>query len=242
LLGLYLSAHPLDRYDSYFEEQTVALASLEPEHDKKAVIVGGVINSVRQIVTKSGSKMAFMALEDKTGEGEVVVFPSLFEELGESLVQDEVVKVEGKVSSTDRAGNSLGEAKIIADTITIVTPEELDAYQSTGKRMKALKASKPKQTTPTAKAATEQAAPKVYRPVEEVVEQKLYVRVTNPDDHERLHSLKKLFSQYNGGSEIILVLGKDKGSAMRLPFRVDPRPELLAAARELYGAEHVILK
>lgn len=242
LLGLYLSAHPLDRYDSYFEEQTVALASLEPEHDKKAVIVGGVISSVRQIVTKSGSKMAFMALEDKTGEGEVVVFPSLFEELGESLIQDEVVKVEGKVSSTDRAGNSLGEAKIIADTITIVTPEELDAYQSTGKRMKALKASKPKQAAPTAAGAEASVAAKVYRPVEESVEQKLYVRVTNPDDHARLHSLKKLFSQYAGGSEIILVLGKDKGSAMRLPFRVDPRPELLAAARELYGTEHVILK
>ena len=78
--------------------------------------------------------------------------------------------------------------------------------------------------------------------VDEATEQKLYVRVTNPDDHERLLALKKLFSKFDGTSEIILVLGKDKGSAMRLPFKVDPRPELLEAARELYGAEHVVLK
>ena len=87
LLGLYLSAHPLDRYDAYFEEQTVPLISLKPEHDKKAVVVGGVISSVRQIITKSGSKMAFVALEDKMGEGEVIVFPSLFEEIGSKLIR-----------------------------------------------------------------------------------------------------------------------------------------------------------
>ena len=242
LLGLYLSAHPLDKYDSYFEEQTVALASLQPEHDKKAVTVGGVINGLRQIVTKSGSKMAFMALEDKTGEGEVVIFPSLYEEVGEQLIQDEVVKVEGKISSTDRAGNSLGEAKIIADSITIVTTDELDNYQSTGEKMKALKAAKPKPSQKDSSTTTEAEPSFTYRPLEEAVAQKLYVRVTNPDDHERLRALKQLFSQYNGASEIILVLGADKSSAMRLPFTVDPRPELLTAARELFGPEHVVLK
>ena len=242
LLGLYLSAHPLDKYDSYFEEQTVALASLQPEHDKKAVTVGGVINGLRQIVTKSGSKMAFMALEDKTGEGEVVIFPSLYEEVGEQLIQDEVVKVEGKISSTDRAGNSLGEAKIIADSITIVTTDELDNYQSTGEKMKALKAAKPKPSQKDSSTTTEAEPSFTYRPLEEAVAQKLYVRVTNPDDHERLRALKQLFSQYNGASEIILVLGADKSSAMRLPFTVDPRPELLTAARELFGPAHVVLK
>ena len=242
LLGLYLSAHPLDKYDSYFEEQTVALASLQPEHDKKAVTVGGVINGLRQIVTKSGSKMAFMALEDKTGEGEVVIFPSLYEEVGEQLIQDEVVKVEGKISSTDRAGNSLGEAKIIADSITIVTTDELDNYQSTGEKMKALKAAKPKPSQKDSSTTTEAEPSFTYRPLEEAVAQKLYVRVTNPDDHERLRALKQLFSQYNGASEIILVLGADKSSAMRLPFTVDPRPELLTAARELFGPDHVVLK
>lgn len=241
LLGLYLSAHPLDRYDAYFSEQTVPLASLKPEHDKKAVIVGGVISSARQIVTKSGSKMAFVALEDKTGEGEVIVFPSLFEELGDRLVQDEVVKVEGKISSTDREGNSLGEAKIIADTFIFVSGEELDNYKATGKKMKELK---PRKVTanPKKKEAAQPQERYSYRPVDDREPPRLYVRVLNPTDHEKLHELKKLLNQYEGESEIILVLGEDKSSAMRLPFRIDPQPELQTAIGDIYGAEHVILK
>jgi len=240
LLGLYLSAHPLDKYDSYFEEQTVPLISLKPEHDKKAVTVGGVISSVRQILTKNGTKMAFVALEDKLGEGEVVVFPNLFEEIGDKLVQDEVVKVDGKISSTDRAGNSLGEAKIIADTITFVSGEELDNYEATGKKMKELRS---KKSAP--KPQKEAEPPKEtyeYKPVEDTAPPKLYVRVTDPADHEKLHSLKQLLNNYPGDSEIILVLGTAKSSAMRLPFKVEPSSELQTFIGELYGADHVAVK
>ena len=242
LLGLYLSAHPLDRYDAYFSEQTVPLASLKPEHDKKAVIVGGVISSVRQIITKSGTKMAFVALEDKSGEGEVVVFPSLFEEIGARLIQDEVVKVEGKISSTDRQGNSLGEAKIIADKFIFVSGEELDNYRATGKKMKELKPRKVKLGSAAAKKAAPEEPKFTYSPVDDREPPKLYVRVTDPTDHGKLHALKKLLNDFLGESEIILVLGADKSSAMRLPFRIDPHPDLQSAIGELYGVEHVIVK
>jgi DNA polymerase-3 subunit alpha len=218
----------------------VPLASLKPEHDKKAVVVGGVISSVRQIITKSGTKMAFVALEDKSGEGEVVVFPSLFEEIGSRLVQDEVVKVEGKISSTDRQGNSLGEAKIIADTFIFVSGEELDNYKATGKKMKELKPRKAKPDTAKKTAVDE---PKyTYSPVDDREPPKLYVRVTDPSDHGKLHSLKQLLNNFLGDSEIILVLGSDKSSAMRLPFRIDPHPDLQSAIGELYGTEHVVVK
>jgi len=241
LLGLYLSAHPLDQYDAFFEEQTVPLSSLRPEHDKKAVVVGGVISSVRQILTKNGTKMAFVALEDKSGEGEVVVFPNLFEEIGDRLIQDEVVKVEGKISSTDRQGNSLGEAKIIADAFIFISGEELDNYKSTGKKMKELK---PRKTRPTAakKAILPEAEKFTYKPVDDREPPKLYVRVTDPADHDKLHALKKLLNNFVGNSEIILVLGTGKSSAMRLPFKIDPRPDLQAAIGEIYGAEHVVVK
>ncbi|HEX8390642.1 MAG TPA: DNA polymerase III subunit alpha, partial [Candidatus Saccharimonadales bacterium] len=240
LLGLYLSSHPLDPYDDYFAEQTVPLSSLKPEHDRKAVIVGGVINSVRQIVTKTGNKMAFVAMEDKSGEGEVVVFPNLYEEVGKLLLQDEVIKVEGKISSTDREGNSLGEAKIIADTITVVTTRELDAYKASGTKMKALKPSKPRPKTAAVAAAKTPTESYIYKSVNETP-QRLYVKITDPTDHTKLHTLKKLLGASSGDSEIILVLG-DKSSAMRLPFKVNPKPDLQAAIGDLYGSEHVVLK
>lgn len=238
LLGLYLSAHPLDRYDDYFAEQTVALNSLEVGHDKKKVTIGGVLSSVRTILTKSGSKMAFLRVEDKTGEGEAIIFPKLYEEIGEQLVQDAVIKVTGKVSSTDRDGNSLGEAKVIADEVIFVTNEELDTYQKSGKKMK----------TPKVKVAKEQAsAPRIepsnvtYVPVDDTPK-KLFVHVKNPDDHESLLTLKKSLNDFPGSNEIILVLGEDKKSALRLPFRIEPTEDLLGLIRNIYGTDCVVLK
>ncbi len=238
LLGLYLSAHPLDRYDDYFAEQTVGLSNIEVGHDKKAVIVGGVLSTIRVILTKNGSKMAFLKVEDKTGEGEVIIFPKLYEEIGDQLVQDAVLKVEGKVSSTDRAGNSLGEAKIIADTVVFVTNEELDTYRASGKKMKTPKVRQTKDE-PKPEAPKEHVA---YVPVEDDQPKKLFVHVKNPDDHEALLGLKKTLNEYPGTNEIVLVLGTDKKSALRLPFRIEPSAELLARIEGIYGTECVVLK
>ena len=63
LLGLYISAHQLDDYDTYFEEQTIALARITPEIDGKQITLGGLISTVRTMVTKTGIKMAFVGME-----------------------------------------------------------------------------------------------------------------------------------------------------------------------------------
>ena len=105
--------------------------------------------------------------------------------------------------------------------------------------MKELKPRKVKATTATTTAPKETFT---YAPVEDRDPPKLYVRVTDPSDHSKLHNLKKLLNSYSGESEIILVLGTDKSSAMRLPFRIDPQPALQSAISELYGADHVIVK
>ena len=240
LLGLYLSAHPLDRYDDYFAEQTVPLASIEVGHDKKSVTVGGVLSTVRVIVTKNGSKMAFLKLEDKSGEGEVIIFPKLYETIGEQLVQDAVLKTNGKVSSTDRDGNPLGEAKIIADEVVFVTNEELDTYQKSGKKMKTPKVKVAGSSTPVKQ--TTEPSNVVYTPIDETPK-KLYVHVKQPDDHTTLLELKKCLNNFPGDCEIVLVLGEnEKKSALRLPFRVDPHDDLKTQIAALYGADCVVLK
>ncbi|MBF1038756.1 MAG: DNA polymerase III subunit alpha, partial [Candidatus Nanosynbacter sp.] len=114
LLGLYISAHPLDRYETYLSEQTQPLTQLVPEYDSRMMTVGGIISTVRTIVTKSGSKMAFVGIEDKFGEGEIIVFPNLYEKVGAKLVQDAVIRVSGKNSARDRDGNLGNESKLIA--------------------------------------------------------------------------------------------------------------------------------
>jgi DNA polymerase-3 subunit alpha len=246
LLGLYLSAHPLDKYDTYFAEQTVPLMSLKPEYDGRTATFGGVITTARQIVTKSGTKMAFVAIEDKTGEGEVIVFPSTFAEVGEGLVQDAVIRATGRVSARDREGKLSDDAKLIAESVQIVSQDELDNYTPLGAPMAEPKISKPKKNA-NKQAAAANAKPKekiIYEPIDDIRVQpaKIFVHVKNPDDHEKLLSLKQSFNKHPGDSEIVLVLGQDKKSAVRLPFTASITDELKQHIASLYGEECVAIK
>lgn len=252
LLGLYISAHPLDNYDAFFEEQTIPLHACTPQIDGQKVSVGGLVSTIRTIVTKAGTKMAFVGIEDKTSEAELIVFPRLYEQLGDSLQQDAIVKVAGTINARDRDGNMTDEAKIIADEISIVTDKELNEYQSHGRKMTAPKgraAVKNKRyprksgggAPAVTAAASAKAAPAITaKPLEKL--ETVYVKVKNPSDRDLLVSLKKLCSQNPGQNDIIMILGEDKSNAIRLPFRVDAQRNLRAGLAELLGDECVKVK
>ncbi len=252
LLGLYISAHPLDNYDAFFEEQTIPLHACTPQIDGQKVSVGGLVSTVRTIVTKAGTKMAFVGIEDKTSEAELIVFPRLYEQLGDSLQQDAIVKVAGTINARDRDGNMTDEAKVIADEVNIVTDKELNEYQSHGRKMTAPKGrtavkSKryPRKNANGAPAVTAAASAKaapaiIAKPLEKL--ETVYVKVKNPSDRDLLVSLKKLCSQNPGHNDIIMILGEDKSNAIRLPFRVDAQRNLCAGLAELLGEECVKVK
>lgn len=260
LLGLYISAHPLDNYDAYFEEQTIPLSRLSPDVDGKKATIGGLISTVRTIITKSGTKMAFVGLEDKTGEGEVIVFPNLYEQVGAKLVQDSVFRVTGKISARDRDGNLGTDTKMIADELIEVTDQELREYESTGRKMQAPKMSakvkamrvaeyKAKKTGGTVSApATTLKTPTTPstekpRPLMEAPSiKKLYVHIKDTDNHEALLALKQTCSDFPGKTDIVLVLGADKKSAIKLPFKIDGSDALLGALVKQLGEDCVVLK
>ena len=135
LMGLYLSAHPLDKYDLYFEENTHPFSVVSAENDGKQVIVGGIVTGIRTILTKSNTKMAFVKIESKTSETEFIVFPALYEQEGSKLAVDNIIKVTGRVNARDKDGNITSEVKIIADSFSIVSDDKLENYQSTGARL-----------------------------------------------------------------------------------------------------------
>lgn len=258
LMGLYISAHPLDSFETYLREQTQPLSQLKPDYDGREMTLGGIITNVRTIITKSGTRMAFVALEDKFGEGEVIVFPNLYEQVGAKLVQDAVVRVTGKNSARDRDGNLGDESKLIANEIVLIDDTEMARYESTGRVMSTPKMSaavkkerrakhRGQQTarTPAPASTAQQGAVAQHTtvtPAPSQPPQKLYVHIKNPDDHEALTMLKRACKDNPGSVEIILVLGVDKKSAIRLPFQVDDSPQLLATLVEHLGEAAVVLK
>ena len=78
LVGIYLSAHPLDEFrivlNFMCNTHCPELADTVDLAKKKEVILGGIVTSVRSAFTKSGNPCGFVVLEDFTGTGELALF------------------------------------------------------------------------------------------------------------------------------------------------------------------------
>lgn len=119
LLGLYVSSHPLNGFKKLFESKTTAISKIDRSMVNKKVILGGLINNVKKIITKNGKPMLFIRFEDLTAKTEIVVFPNLLERNPVALQENKIVFFAGRVD------NRNGELKIVADDVQeILTPEE----------------------------------------------------------------------------------------------------------------------
>jgi len=103
-LGLYLTGHPIARYESelrHIVDNTIA--ELKPV-ENKTVVVAGLVVGMRSMQTRRGDRMAFVTLDDRTGRMELAVFSDLFEKYRELLVKDALLVVEGQVSVDEYSG------------------------------------------------------------------------------------------------------------------------------------------
>jgi DNA polymerase-3 subunit alpha len=113
VLGMYVSGHPLARYER--ELRTFATASVNEiaeANDGEIVRLGGIVTHVKTTNDRKGETMAFATLEDFTGRMEVVVFSSLYARSAEFVRRDSAVILEGKVSTREDE-----EPKIVASDI-----------------------------------------------------------------------------------------------------------------------------
>lgn len=114
LLGFFLTNHPLSQeLENIARYITHQLTELEEEREGTPLKIGGLVSSVKKIVTKkSNQEMAFIAVEDSAGVSiECVVFPKTYEEIKQVLIRDAIVIVEGKLQFKDE------RPVIIVDTI-----------------------------------------------------------------------------------------------------------------------------
>ena len=77
LLGLYISGHPLDEHEARLKAAGVIPLAQAEEARGRFRVAGRVKAS--KVISTNGGRMAFLTLEDKTGEREVVVRDRLYE-------------------------------------------------------------------------------------------------------------------------------------------------------------------
>jgi DNA polymerase-3 subunit alpha len=249
LLGLYLSQQPLEAYSVMLAEQTLPLSSLKPEHDGKAVVVGGMVTDMREILTKNGQKMAFVKIEDEYGEAELLLFPSTYQTTLGLWERDRIVIARGKISAKDRNGNLGTEIKVLVDDGRQVTHEQATAYQSTGRKQRELKTGKRKgsalQAAVTVAKAERAAMSGPGAAVSGVVSKpsRVYIRLQKSDDNDMLSQLKSTIDEARGDSEVVLVLGPDNAKqAIKLSTRMSAEPEAVERLQALVGAANVVLQ
>ena len=78
LVGIYLSAHPLDSYAVVLENlcntKCPEVADKKELMDRGDITVGGIVTNVRESMTKKGNPCGFVMLEDFEGSGEIALF------------------------------------------------------------------------------------------------------------------------------------------------------------------------
>jgi DNA polymerase-3 subunit alpha len=99
LLGIYVSGHPLDAHEAVVKKAHLSIKKVKAEPQTGMLIILPVLVSVvRNILTKSGEKMVFITVEDKTDSIEAVVFPKLLKEHAAIIAPGICLLVKGKVS------------------------------------------------------------------------------------------------------------------------------------------------
>jgi len=117
LLGMYVSAHPLDNYKNVLSHLS-PIRKLKSVSDGTIVTVGGIISKLRRTLTKKNDPMAFMTLEDPTGSAEVLVFPKVMEKALPFLELEKVVQITGRLSIEEESFT------IIADELKELPSDE----------------------------------------------------------------------------------------------------------------------
>jgi len=116
-LGFYITGHPLEKYRKELERYvTVDLGRLEEMSEGQEVKVAGMKQSMREISTKRGDRMAFLILEDLYGSAEMIIFADVFTRAGHILALEGPFVVQGIVDSNgDKPKIKASEVELLED-------------------------------------------------------------------------------------------------------------------------------
>lgn len=128
--GMYFSGHMIDSFsdvisnlgcdsiseikESFAEDNSGSSRYSE----RQAVTVAGIISSKRTKVTKNGSTMAFITLEDRYAEIDVIAFARQYSQFSGDLSEDDAVLIAGNISYDDDEG-----VKIILTSVKPLTSD-----------------------------------------------------------------------------------------------------------------------
>lgn len=211
-LGTYISGHPLDRFKKEFESGLSSISGLTMLDSGSIVSCGGIVTSLKEIMTKKGSKMAFVSLEDFTGTVEAIITPKVYDHYHELLTQDATIAVNARLELKDREDEAENESELD-------TPQEAKLLVSEIFTLDSLSSDH-----------------KLIHPKKNNISCKI---VVNIDEQKNLSLLKELLAENPGYTTVALQLTSDGGSTLLQlndDFRVAFSKELQEKVEKLMGS------
>ncbi len=117
LLGVYVSGHPLDALKEEVDKRP-RISQVRAGYKGTTVVTTGLIESVRELLTKKGDKMAFIKLVDQTDSIELTAFPTTYLEQKDILQPGTCVAIKGKLDIRN------DEPSILIDRAKALTPTQ----------------------------------------------------------------------------------------------------------------------
>ena len=245
--GMYLSGHPMSPYAEVynagiaarFDEIARSAAGESDQYkDEQYVDVLAVVESVKKKVTRSGSAMAFVTLEDMYGSMEALVFPKVLEKYGDLFAPGGSVWAHGRISFTEEK-----DPKFICEYASApFSPEEMMIRRRPAPEEKKKASQKPAAVPESVTPPRGEERPGVQIKGYNTAYKGLYLRVPNAED-----PLCKKAMQYieifDGVTDLYLYY-TDTKKLVRAParYRVAVNYELVSALKKLLGEGNVALK
>lgn len=100
VLGVYLSAHPLQRFRRQLPEGFPRITgfSRTAAGTNRAMPLAVMIENVKVIRTKAGKTMAFLSVSDETGSAEAICFPDAYQRIQQNLGEGRLLLVQASLS------------------------------------------------------------------------------------------------------------------------------------------------
>ncbi|MEU6642229.1 DNA polymerase III subunit alpha [Saccharomonospora sp. NPDC046836] len=126
MLGLYVSAHPLDGAERVLRKHAkrpIAAVLADPPREGE-IEIAGLITSLERRVNKKGEPWAICTVEDMDAALEVLFFPKSYALFSADLVEDNAVVVKGRVNWREDKMSVFGGGLVPLDLSDVALGEE----------------------------------------------------------------------------------------------------------------------
>ncbi len=142
MLGFYFSGHPLNKYKDILPHlRTTPIQSVISSKDPQQCTIVGVVSALTvKLVRDKTEKMAFISVEDLTGEVEVICFPSVLREKQDIIREGKVLIVVGKANPEENGVRVVAEQIWDIDSIDMIIKEvKVDLSRVSGETIRLFK-------------------------------------------------------------------------------------------------------